>query len=49
LLLLSERRPGQTFSSNQASRKNVYAPLRNIKRMNAASRAQIGTIKREFF
>jgi hypothetical protein len=32
---LSERHPGQTFSSNQASPKNVYAPPWNIKRMNA--------------
>jgi X-Pro dipeptidyl-peptidase (S15 family) len=30
---LSERRPGQTFSSNQASPKNVYASPRNIKQV----------------
>jgi hypothetical protein len=46
---LSERHPGQTFSSNQASPTNVYAPLPNIKRMNATSSAQIGTINRELF
>jgi hypothetical protein len=48
-VVLSERHPGQTFSSNQASPKNVYAPPRNIKRMNATSSAQVGTINRELF
>jgi len=47
-VLLSERRPGQTFSSNQASPQNVYAPPRNIKRMNAAAAvSQVSAVKRK--
>jgi hypothetical protein len=42
-MLLSERHPGQTFSSNQASPKNVYAPPRNIKR----ECREVGTFKPE--